>query len=102
MDFILEPREEEGHPTFQPGDTVLVVSTPYDKCPFHWVSMMDEWCDRIVTIIDADYSYTHKRYKYMIEEVPGIIWCVDCFEPIYECPEVDPSEFAARFAALLT
>lgn len=95
-------REEEGYPTYQVGDTVQIVSTPYSKCPFSWIYEMNEWCGRTVTICSVEYSHSHKQYRYRIKEWTGIMWCVDCFEPIYECPEVDPSEFAARFAALLT
>lgn len=103
MDYSsLKPREEEGYPTFQPGVTVQIVSTPYEACPFTWVHDMDDWCGHFVTIRSVSYSDTFRQYRYSIKEIPGFIWCVDCFEPIYECPEVDPSEFAARFAALLT
>ena len=99
-------REEMEHPTYQVGDTVQIVSAPYKQCPFSWIATMNQWCGHIVTIRGVEYSTMYQRYRYLVKEgdrdIVGIVLCVDCFEPIYECPEVDPSEFAARFAALLT
>lgn len=101
------PKEEYGHPAYQVGDVVRVVDTPYLECPFTWVSYMNKYCGCECTVRGVDYSWTHKTYKYRLEQggddiIKDILWCSGCLVPVVEeFSEPSQSELEAWFDALL-
>ena len=82
-------------PKFKVGDTVVVVDTPYEACPFDWTEDMDELCGEETTITRVDWYDSHKAYGYHISGDDGnFVWCENCFmkdEPDLTASDTDIS-----------
>lgn len=82
-------------PVFNKGDAVRVVDTPYDECPFTWVSEMDKFCGMEVTIAESYWFESRKAYGYYIKEDKDCFtWCENCFEP--QATEIEESEISTK------
>ena len=75
----------EEYNEFEVGERVRVVSEPYLRCPFSWVSEMDNYCGENVTIVDKRFDGYRNTNAYRIDaDDTDFVWCGNCFEPIEE------------------
>lgn len=86
---------ETTYSEFNVGDTVQVVDEPYTACPFHWVSRMNQYLGKTVTIRAKEWATGAGTYMYGIEEDKRTFnWCGNCFQAISEdIPDIDEASF---------
>lgn len=81
---------QEPKPMYQVGDVVRVVGTPYEDCPFCWVSVMDECCGEEATIESVYWDNSRNTHGYTIDiDDYHCTWCENCFAVDQDLDESD-------------
>ena len=76
---------------FEISEEIVIVSEPYENCPFVWVSGMTRHCGKTTKIMSKYFNERYNAYSYRIEADHGeYLWCGNCFEQITQ--EFDPAD----------